>query len=117
MEKRLRFKAAFDWLALPFVAITAAVYVYVWVRYPTFTAFMNHAFPYQVPVIAVHCGLAYLVATAKPPRQESGQAEDDECGSEDDEFWINPNTGATMIGGIGGIDTMGYGFGSGPDDD
>jgi hypothetical protein len=115
--QKTRFRAAFDWLALPFLGITAAVYVYAWFKYPSFTEFMKHAFPYQVPVLAAHGGLAYLLATAKPPRQVSSMAEDEEGWSEEEEVWINPGTGATMIGGVGGIDTAGYGWGSGPHDD
>lgn len=66
----LRFKAAAKRLGPLFVVMTAAMYVYVWAKHPGLVDFLDHAFPYQVPLVILHAAIAY--AAAKNP--EYGQS-------------------------------------------
>lgn len=109
----MNFKTAFTQLASVFSGLTLCMYAYVWTEYPDIIEFLNHLFPYQALVVAAHAFCAFL-ATLKPIHQVASNYHD----PDDEEFeWINPGTGAPMLNGMGGVDAMGYPFGSGPDDD
>lgn len=66
----LRFRAAANRLGPLFIVITAAMYVYVWKKHPGLVDFLDHVFPYQLPLVVLHAAFAY--AAAKNP--EYGQA-------------------------------------------
>jgi hypothetical protein len=115
-QSTLSFKLAFERLAPVFVVFTACMYVYAWVKHPDIIKFLTHLFFYQLPLLVAHAYMAFI-ATLEYPGCVTGGTDDSESPFDwEDEVWINPGTGAQMIGGVGGIDTMGYGFGSGPGD-
>jgi len=75
--KATPFRAAFERLGPIFFVVTAAVYVYVWVKYPTFTSFMNHLFPYQLPVLIAHVVVAYVTAGTHQRQYKPGPTDDE----------------------------------------
>lgn len=109
----MNFRTAFARLATLFAGLTLCMYLYVWIQYPDILQFLRHVFPHQALVVAAHAICACL-ATLKPSHQVTSGCQDPD---EEDFEWINPETGAPMLNGMGGVDAMGYPFGSGPDDD
>lgn len=109
------FKQAFERLAPIFVVLTGCMYLYVWLKYQDVLSFLSNMFPHLAPLLAAHVYLAFVASRnhtiAAGP--EYVEEDDDDW---DEGLWVNPGTGAVMIGGPGGIDAMGYAYGSGPSD-
>jgi hypothetical protein len=114
-QSTLRFKFVFERLAPLFVVLTLGMYAYVWNRYPNVLEFLRHVFTHQVPLLAAHTYLAFMI-TLNQNCVSPGEAVGEDEFSWEEELWINPGTGAPMIGGVGGVDVLGYPFGSGPGD-
>jgi hypothetical protein len=107
------FKTAFRRLAPLFAVLTVCMHVYVWLKYQSVLAFLHNMFLHLAPLLAAHVYLAFL-ASRNHTIATGGEYVEEDGDDGDDVLWVNPGTGSPMIGGIGGIDTSGYTYGSGP---
>lgn len=107
------FRESYILIAPLFLVLNVGLEAYLWVRYGGFLEMMHHLFPYMVPLLVGHV-VAAFIRTLPPAQQATWVADDDDEGIET--IVVNPGTGSPMVGGAGGVDTMGYMYGSGPND-
>lgn len=107
------FKSAFTRLAPLFAGLTLCMYVYVWLRYPDVLSFLHNLFPHQAPLLAAHTYMAFLL-TLQWPGGHAGDTEDLDAYL-DALALVNPGSGLTMVGGMGGVDIAGNTWGSDSD--
>ena len=89
------------------------MFVYVWSKHPGLVNFLDHAFPYQVPLLVLHAVIAY--AAARRPEQHMPAGGNYPYADDDDMFGkVNPASGLPMIGPC--CDVQGNAYGSSGDD-
>lgn len=107
------FRESYTRLAPVFLALNVCLGAYLWICHDGFLGMMHYLFPCMVPLLVGHA-LAAFIRTLPPAQQTTWVADDGDDGIET--VVVNPGTGAPMIGGVGGVDAMGYMYGNGPDD-
>lgn len=78
---------------------------------------MRYLIIYEMPLPMLYVWAACIIAGQGGLRSGYPDGCDDEVGFASSCYSIvNPQTGMLMLDGIGGVDTSGYTFGSGPED-
>jgi len=106
------FRESYTRLAPLFLVLNVCLGVYLWIRHDGFLGMMHYLFPCMVPLFVGHA-LAAFIRMLPPAQQATWAAEDEE---DFETIVVNPGTGAPMFFGAGGVDSMGYTYGCGPDD-
>lgn len=107
----ISFRSAMERVGIFFLVVTILLYVVLWREHSVL-----EIFPYHALVWVAHVCAAYVMSTSSGRQGEAWDGDEFGSGFEElGEVVINPETGLTMVGGIGGVDAGGYSFGNGPD--
>jgi hypothetical protein len=119
-QHKIPFKVVFKKISPTFGGLTLILYLYLWIDAPSAGEFLTSVFPHQAALFIAQVYIAlYLSGLSGRYAAYSNDNIDDDDDVQLSTSWnstVNPETGALMPDGPGGVDTMGYTYGNGPEE-